>query len=88
MKAFFVRIQEIGNLAVKIEIMPLVIDFHPAFSGLSKIIDLAWPVLHTLESMRKVFREKPLVAFTRPRNLKDVMVRSKVKSERIIWIRV
>ena len=39
--------------------MLLVIDFHPALSGISKIIDLAWPVLHASEIMKKVFGEKP-----------------------------
>ena len=38
---------------------PLVIDFHPALSGLSKIIDLVWLVLYALERIRKVFGEKP-----------------------------
>ena len=61
--------------------IPLVIDFHPTLLGLSKMIDLAWPVLHAPESMRKVFGEKPMVAFRGPRNLKDAMVRAKVKRE-------
>ena len=43
--------------------MLFVIDFHPALLVISKIIDLAWPVLYASENVRKVFGEKPMVAF-------------------------
>ena len=72
-----------GNLAVKMEFRwTLVTDIHPTLLGLSKIIDLVWAVFHASESMGNVFGEtKQMVAFRRPRNLKDSTVRSKVKRE-------
>ena len=57
----------------------LVMEFHPALSGVSKIIDLPWPVLHASDDMRKIFEEKPILSLKRPSNLKDVLVKSKLK---------
>lgn len=61
--------------------MPLVVKFHPALSGLGKIVESLWPILHASEDMKKVFVERPMVAYRRPRNLKDDLVRSKVKRQ-------
>ena len=61
--------------------MALVVKFHPAFSGLSKIIESLWPILYASEDMKKVFVEILMVAYRRPPNLKDCLVRSKVKRE-------
>ena len=56
-----------------------VILVHPALSGIGKIIESLWPILHVSEGMKNVFEEKSMVAYRRPRNIKDEIVRSKVK---------
>ena len=33
--------------------MPIVVKFHPALSGLGKIIESLWPILHASEDMNK-----------------------------------
>ena len=60
-----------------------VILVHPALSGIGKIIESLWPILHISESMKNVFEEKPMVAYRRPRNIKDVIVCSKINSVNI-----
>ena len=57
--------------------------------GVSKVIDSLWPVLHTSDDMRKIFEEKPILSFKQPRNLKDVLVKSKlrVNKESVVGIK-
>ena len=59
--------------------MSLVVNLHPALSGIGKIIESLWPILHVSEGMKNIFEEKPKVAYRRPRNIKDEIVCSKVK---------
>ena len=70
-----------GQRSRNLERIPLVINFHPALSGVNNIIDSLWPILHASGEMKDLFKEKPIVAFRRPRNLKDELVRSKLKRE-------
>ena len=57
---------------VNSDVVPLVLDFHPAFSNR--------PMLQASDDFKKIFRDKkPLISFRRPRNLADNSVRSKVK---------
>ena len=57
-------------------------NFHPALSGNSRIISPLWSILHALKDMKSVFEENPIVAFRRPRNLRDELVRSKLNKVR------
>ena len=61
-------------------VVPLVLNFHPALSGVSQKVKSLWPVLHASDEMKEVFKDiKPLISFRRPRNLADNLVRSKIK---------
>ena len=57
------------------------INFHPALSGVGKIVDSLWPILQASDDVRQVFKEKPLVSYRRPRNLKDKLVGAKFKDQ-------
>ena len=57
-------------------------NFHPVFSALEKIIDSLWYTLQTLDNMRAVFVDKPMVAFRRPRNLEGDLMKSRLKRHR------
>ena len=61
--------------------LPLVMMFHPALSGAGKIVDSFWPILYASEDMRSIFGEKMIIVYRRPKNLKDNLVRSKLKGE-------
>ena len=56
-------------------------NFHPALSGVRNIIDSIWPTLHASDDMKEIFGDKPMVAYRRPKNLKDVLVGAKLKGE-------
>ena len=62
--------------------IPLVMNFCLAFSRISRIISQLWPILHALKDMKKVFGENPTVAFRRPKNLRDELVRSELNKVR------
>ena len=50
-------------------------------SRVSLVVNFQLPILHASENMKKVFGERPMVAFRRPRNLKDELVRSTMKKQ-------
>ena len=56
--------------------MPLVLDFHPAFSGVRGIVESLWPMLLASDDINEIFKDKKRL---RPRNLADNLVRSKIK---------
>ena len=57
----------------------MVVNFHLALSKINSIIDSLWPLLQAWENIKKEFGEKPIVAYRRPRNLKDELVKARVK---------
>ena len=61
--------------------IPLILNFHPAFSEARSIIDSLWPKLHASEDMKKVFGERSMVTYRRPKTLQDELVRAKLKGE-------
>ena len=63
------------------ERMPLVVNFHPALSGIGRVIESLLPILHASGDVKKVFPDKPMETYKRPRNLKDELVRAKVRRE-------
>ena len=44
--------------------IPLVVNFHSALLGIEKVVNSLWQILHTLNDMKKVFGEKPIVTIT------------------------
>lgn len=57
---------------------PLVTTYHPSLTNLTKMIRRHLPILHTSQRLRKVFPNPPIVAFRRPRNLRDLLVRAMI----------
>ena len=60
--------------------VPLVTTYHPALSSIMGVAQRLHPMLVTSEEHRKVFPEPPFIAFRRCKNLKDILVRSKLYS--------
>ena len=59
----------------------LILNFHPGFSEVKSIIDSLWPILNASEDRKKVSGKRPMVTYRRPRNIKDELVRAKLKGE-------
>ena len=56
-------------------------NFHLALSGVGKIVD-SWYIFQASDNMRVIFHDIPMVAYRRPHNLRDDLVKSKLKRYR------
>ena len=61
------------------DITSLVMTFHPALSGVGKVVDSLWLILLASDGTAKIFNEKPEKVYRRPRNLRDSLVRARVR---------
>ena len=62
---------------VNLDVVPLVLNFHPAFSRVREIVESLWPMLQVSDDTGQIFKDKkPLIYFRRLRNLADNLVRS------------
>ena len=59
--------------------VPLVVTYHPQLPKLSIILRKHLPILHVSERMKQIIPNVPLVAYRRPKNLKDLLVRATLK---------
>ena len=60
--------------------VPLVTTYHPVLKDLGRILRKHLPILHTNTRMADVFKDPPMASFRRPRNLKDMVVRTRLDS--------
>ena len=61
------------------ERVTLVLDFHPALSRIGRVIrNLCW-ILHASNDMKCIFQQPPGVSFQRVKNLKEELVRSRIR---------
>ena len=74
--------QDRGQKRKDLDRIPLVMNFHPPLPGIGKIVDSLWYMFLASDDMRETFRDKPMVAFRRPRNLRDELVKSRLKRHR------
>ena len=58
--------------------VPMVTTYHPVLKDLTNILKKHIPILHSNKRMSEVFKDPPMMAFRRPRNLKDMVVRTKL----------
>ena len=57
---------------------PLVLTYHPSLEKFSSIIRHHWKEIEKSETLAKLFPETPVVAFRRPKSIKDTLVRAAV----------
>ena len=58
--------------------IPLVVTYHPALSGLGKIIGKHFHILQADEDLKKAFPFKPFVSYRNAKSLRNRLVRAKV----------
>ena len=61
--------------------VPLVATYHPGLPNLPSIIKNNFPVLHASNHLKKAIPERPFVAYRRPKNLRDLLIISKLKPD-------
>ena len=62
--------------------IPLVLTYHPGLPDISSIIKRFLPVLHLNPDMKQACPDPPLVAFRKPKSLRDFLIKAKVHSPR------
>ena len=60
--------------------IPLVVTYHPILPSFQSITKRHLPTLQTSEKLRDAFLHPPLIAFRRPRNLRDLLVRASLNT--------
>ena len=60
--------------------IPLVLTYHPGLPDISAITRRFLPMLHLNSSMKEICPEPPLIAFRRPPNLANSLIRAKLAS--------
>ena len=58
--------------------VPLVITYHPSLEKISGIVRHHWKEMEKCETLTKLFPKSPVVAFWRPKRIKDTLVRAAV----------
>ena len=56
--------------------IPLVVTYHPILPSFHATTKRHLLIFHALERLRTVSEHSPLIAFCRPRNFKDLLVRA------------
>jgi len=59
---------------------PLVVSYHPNLPHLTAITQQNLPFLHASQCLKKAIPEAPIVAYCRPKNLRDLLVSAELKS--------
>ena len=61
--------------------VPFIITHNPALPNIHKILHRKQPILHSSERLSEIFKETPVVAYRRSPNLRDLLVRAKLKTQ-------
>lgn len=54
------------------------LDFHPALPDINKMVLSGWRTMTKDPYLREVFEKPPMIAFRRPKSLRDLLVKAKV----------
>ena len=60
--------------------VPFIITHNPALPNIHKILHRKQPILHSSERLSEIFKETPVVAYRRSPNLRDLLIRAKLKT--------
>ena len=74
-------LMEYKNKATRADRIPFVVTFHPDLTNISSTIRKHWRLIENDSSLKEIFPSPPVIAYRRPKNLKDILVTSKVKKQ-------
>ena len=66
--------------------VPLVVTYHPNLPNFSAITGKFLPLLQISPRLKRIFPEKPIIAYRRPKNLRDLLVRAQLKPQEFLPI--
>ena len=65
----------------KVDMTALPIPYDPRLPNISSILHRFWKVMVSNPRLKRIFPNPPMVCWSRPRNLKDILIRAKVQAE-------
>ena len=57
--------------------IPMVVTYNPDLPPMRRIVSQRWNLLHEDERLKNLLKNRPIIAYRKPKNLKDLLVRSK-----------
>ena len=61
-------------------VLPFVLTYHPDLPKVRDIVNKHWPI-ESSSTLSEIFTERPTVAYRRPKSLRDLLVRAKLKPD-------
>ena len=58
--------------------IPFTLTYHPDLPNIRTILDRHWSKIESCSKLKKMFPEKPVVAYRRPKSLRDILVKAKL----------
>ena len=60
--------------------VPFTITYNPALPNIQEILHKKQPILYSTNHLQKIFKDVPFIAYRRSPNLRDLLVRAKLKN--------
>jgi len=61
--------------------VPFVTTYHPDLPNINKVINKHWPTIDSSRRLSRIFSERPVLAYRRPKCLRDILVKAKITSK-------
>ena len=69
----FFKSTEVGTL------LPFVPTYHSDLPKIRDIVDKNWSIIESSDELKDIYQSKPVMAFRRPKSLRDFLVRARLK---------
>ena len=55
------------------------LTYHPDLPKVRDIVDKNWSIIESSDELKDIYQSKPVMAFRRPKSLRDLLVRARLK---------
>ena len=62
-------------------LIPFVLTYHPELPKVKEIVNKHWPTIESSKRLNEIFPQKPVMAYRRPKSLRDILVHAKLNSD-------
>ena len=62
-------------------LIPFVLTYHPELPKVKEIVNKHWPIIESSKRLNKIFPQKPIMAYRRPKSLRDILVHAKLNPD-------
>ena len=62
-------------------VLPFVMTYHPDLPKVRESVNKHWSIIESSKDLSRVFTEKPIMAYRRPKSLRDLLVHAKLKPD-------